>query len=67
MLQFIGLPSSAYRLNVYALNHLDKEQAIYRTILDEKRDRGFLERITIAGDEFVGRWFDSWLPKVSAL
>ncbi len=65
VLQFIGLPSSAYCLNVYALDHLDKKRAVYRTILDEKRDRRFLESITVAGDEFLGRWFDSWLPKRS--
>jgi len=65
VLQFIGLPSSAYHLNLYAMEYLDNKRSVYRTIMDEKRDRGFLESITIAGDEFLGRWFVSWLPKAS--
>jgi len=65
VLQFIGLPESAYRLNLYALEYLQNKRSVYRTIMDEKRDRGFLETITIGGDQFLGRWFDSWLPKAS--
>lgn len=65
VLQFIGLPRSAYLLNCYAQEYLENKRSIHRTIIDEKRDRGFLEKITIAGDEFFGRWFDSWLPKGS--
>lgn len=65
VLQFIGLPRSAYDLNLYAYEYLAKKRLISRTIIDEKRDRGFLETITIDGDEFIGKWFDSWLPKES--
>ena len=65
VLQFIGLPSSAYRLNLYAYEYLKNKRSVYRMIIDEKRDRGFLQKIIIAGDEFLGRWFDSWLPKGS--
>lgn len=65
VLQFVGLPRSAYLLNVHALDYLKGKQSLYRTIIDEKHERGFLESITIAGDEFLGRWFDAWLPKKS--
>jgi hypothetical protein len=33
--------------------------------MEEKSERGFLQTVEIAGDEFLGRWFDSWLPKES--
>ncbi len=59
------MPRSAYNLNLYAYEYLVKKRLISRTIIDEKRDRGFLETITIGGDEFIGKWFDSWLPKKS--
>ncbi|MBL7185264.1 MAG: hypothetical protein ISS70_02985 [Phycisphaerae bacterium] len=65
VLQFIGLPRSAYALNLYAYQYLARKHLIPRTIIDEQRDRNLLETITIDGDEFIGRWFDSWLPKES--
>jgi len=65
VLQFVGLPRAAYQLNAYAREYLAGKQSIYKTILDEKKDRGFLKSLIIEGDEFLGRWFDSWLPKES--
>lgn len=65
VLQFIGLPDSAFHLNKYARKYLESKESIYRRILDEKQERGYLESIFVEGDEFLGRWFDSWLPKES--
>ena len=65
VLQFVGLPDSAYHLNKYARQYLDSKKSIYKRILSEKEERGFLEPIIVEGDEFLGRWFDSWLPKES--
>lgn len=64
-LQFIGLPRSAYQLNAHARDYLSNKQSLYKTIIDEKQERGFLTTLTVNGDEFLGRWFDSWLPKES--
>jgi len=65
VLQFIGLPRSAFQLNSYAMDYLSKKQSIYKTIMYEKQERGFLSTIAVSGDQFLGRWFDSWLPKES--
>lgn len=65
VLQFIGLPRSAYHLNRYALEYLAGRRWLYPTIMDEKHDEGFLEKVVIEGDVFLGRWFDTWLPKES--
>lgn len=65
VLQFIGLPRSAFKLNSYAMDYLSNKQSIYKTIVDEKQERGFLSTASVSGDQFLGRWFDSWLPKES--
>ncbi len=65
VLQYVGLPKSAYLLNRYALEYLYDRRSIYHTIIDEKNERGYLDSINIEGDEFLGRWHDSWLPKES--
>ena len=65
VLQYVGLPKSAYKLNRYALEYLYNRKSIYKTIIEEKNERGYLQSVTINGDEFLGRWFDSWLPKDS--
>jgi len=65
VLQFVGLPDSAFHLNKYARKYLDSKKSIYKKIIREKEERGFLESIFVDGDEFLGRWFDSWLPKES--
>jgi hypothetical protein len=62
VLQYVGLPRSSYYLNRYAREYLHTRRSVYRTILDEKADRGHLESVTIDGDEFLGRWYDNWLP-----
>lgn len=66
VLQFVGLPWSAYRLYKYARDYIAGKESIFETILREKKDRGFLKEIEIAGDKFLGRWFDSWLPEESS-
>lgn len=65
VLQYIGLPRSAYYLNRFAREYLDSQMSVYKTIFSEKDERGYLNSITIEGDEFLGRWFDNWLPKGS--
>ncbi len=65
VLQFVGLPFSAYHLNLYAMDYLKNRPSIHKTMIREKGDRDLLESITIGGDEFLGRWFDSWVPKDS--
>jgi hypothetical protein len=65
VLQYVGLPESAFKLNQFAREYLDNRLSLPKTILDEKRERGFLQKVTIEGDEFFGRWHDSWLPKDS--
>lgn len=64
-LQFVGLPRSAFHLNLFARDYLAGNRSLYRTIIDEKMERGFLEPIHIGNDEFLGRWFYSWLPMES--
>ena len=59
------MPDSAYHLNKYARQYLESKKIIYKRIIREKEDRGFLESIMVESDEFLGRWFDSWLPKES--
>jgi hypothetical protein len=65
VLQFIGLPDSAYELNNYAREYLQSKRPLRKRIMEEKYRRGRLESVRIEGDEFLGRWFDSWLPKES--
>jgi len=65
VLQYVGLPKSAYYLNRYAMDYLYKRRSIYKTIIAEKEERGYLKSININGDEFLGQWFRSWLPKNS--
>jgi hypothetical protein len=66
VLQFVGLPRSAYLLNIRALDYLNDRRSIYKTIIDEKEERGYLTPVYIAGDEFLGRWFDTWVPEGSS-
>ena len=66
VLQYVGLSRSSYYLNRYAQEYLDDRRSVYRTIINEKESRGYLESVTINGDEFLGRWFDNWLPRRSA-
>jgi hypothetical protein len=65
VLQYIGLPRSAFHLNLYAHEYLESKRLLRRTIMDEKMDIGFLESINIDGDIFYGRWFNSWVPEQS--
>jgi hypothetical protein len=65
VLQYVGLPRSAFHLNRYSREYLENRRSIYRTIMDEKQERGYLSSIRLGNDEFLGRWFDSWLPKDS--
>jgi hypothetical protein len=65
ILQYIGLPETAYQLNRYAQSYLKNKRSLSKAILDEKQEIGILEKIEISGDVFLGRWFDFWLPASS--
>lgn len=65
VLQFIGLPESAYYLNRFATDYLDNKNSINSTILPEKSHEGLLTSIKVNNETFLGRWFTSWLPKDS--
>ncbi len=65
VLQYVGLPRSAYHLNRFAREYLDKRLSMYKMIFTENDDVGYLESVTVDGDIFLGRWFDSWLPSDS--
>lgn len=65
VLQYVGLPRSSYYLNHYAQEYLDNRRSVYRTIINEKEERGYLESVSVDGDEFFGRWYDNWIPKES--
>ena len=65
VLQYIGLPETAYQLNKYAQAYLKNKRSLSQAILDEKEEIGVLEKLEIGGDEFLGRWFNFWLPESS--
>lgn len=65
VLQFIGLPDSAYRLYQYSKQYLTEKKRLKKVIWDEKQQRGYLDSISIKGDEFLGRWFNSGIPAES--
>jgi hypothetical protein len=47
------------------MDYLNDKRSLYHTIIAEKEDVGYLTPLIIGGDEFLGRWFDSWLPEES--
>lgn len=65
ILQYVGLPRSAYRLNRFARAYLDKRMSAYQKYFRENDEFSNLETIALGGDEFLGRWFDNWLPASS--
>lgn len=65
VLQYIGLPESAYLLNRYTLKYLKDKQAIYNVIMNEKSQSSFLASILVGNDVFLGRWFTGWFPEGS--
>ncbi len=62
VLQFLGLPKSAYELNRYALEYLKEGRNIRRTVLDEKEQIGYLQTETFENESYYGRWFDKAFP-----
>lgn len=65
VLQYIGLPRSAYQLNRFTQKYLNDRNALYQIIMEEKSRTEFLTPVTVGGDVFLGRWFTEWLPKDS--
>ena len=52
-------------MNKYAQAYLKNKRSLSQAILDEKEEIGVLEKLEIGGDEFLGRWFNFWLPESS--
>lgn len=65
VLQFVGLPKSAFALNQYARAYLKGERKVGETILDEKQAAGYLDTETLGGNRYYGRWFEEIAPKDS--
>jgi len=65
VLQFVGLPKSAFLLNAYAKKYLRGERRISKTILDEKALAGYLTSLQIGEFRYFGRWFDTVVPEQS--
>lgn len=65
ILQFVGLPRSAFLLNTYARRYLRGEKTISATIIEEKEQIGYLESLHIGGQRYFGRWFDTVVPENS--
>jgi len=65
VLQFVGLPKSAFALNRYALSYLKGERIVGDTILSEKQVDGYLETEHLGDRRYFGRWFEEVAPKGS--
>ena len=65
VLQYIGLPRSAYYLNRYAREYLHDRMSVYRPMFSQEQEEARLTSLMIDGDAFVGQWFESWLPRDS--
>jgi hypothetical protein len=65
ILQFVGLPQSAFLLNTYAKKYLKGEMVIADTILDEKDTTSYLEVQELGGQRYFGRWFSTIIPENS--
>jgi len=66
ILQFVGLPRSAFLLNTYAKRYWRGEKQIGVTIMEEKEQIGFLETLQLGNHRYFGRWFDTVAPEQSA-
>ena len=62
VLQFMGLPRSAFALNRFAKYHFSGEGAWSGRILDRGDAVRDLEPLEMGGFRFLGRWFDSIIP-----
>lgn len=65
ILQFVGLPKSAFYLNRYARKYLKGERLVGDTILSEKQTAGFLSTETFGNERYFGRWFNTVSPEGS--
>lgn len=65
ILQFVGLPKSAFALNRYALSYYKGERRVGDTILSEKQVDGYLVTEHFGGRRYFGRWFEDVAPKDS--
>jgi len=65
VLQFVGLPKSAFALNRHARAYLKGERAVGETILDKKQLDGYLDTEDFGGSRYFGRWFEDVAPQGS--
>ena len=65
VLQFIGLPKSAFLLYRYARSYLKGDRLLDQTILREKEIDGFLTTEHYGNQRFFGRWFNTIIPEKS--
>ena len=65
VLQYIGLPKSAYILNTVARKYLKGERDVRSAIQDEKDLEGTLDLERFGGQTYVGRWFNTVAPEAS--
>ncbi len=66
VLQFVGLPNSAFALNRYAKAYLKGERRINQTILSEKQSAGYLTTETFGNNRYYGRWYDTVVTEGSS-
>ncbi|HQN24751.1 MAG TPA: hypothetical protein PK123_07540 [Bacteroidales bacterium] len=59
VLQFVGLPKSAFLLNRYALDFLKGYRNVGKTILNEKENDGYLTTESFQNEKYFGRWFET--------
>jgi len=65
ILQFVGLPQSAYELYQYSRAYLEGKRDIGITIMQEKEVEGYLTTVTLDEHRYFGRWYDTVFPEAS--
>jgi hypothetical protein len=65
ILQFVGLPRSAFLLNAYAKQYWRGDRVLSRTIMEEKDEIGYLTPLQLGTHRYFGRWFDTVVPENS--
>lgn len=64
ILQFVGMPQSAFRLNNYAKQYWRGGPVVSRTVIEEDEVED-LEILELGEHRYFGRWFDSVVPEHS--
>lgn len=66
VLQFVGLPKSAFALNRYARAYFKGKRMVGDAILSEKQVDGYLTTEHFGDRRYFGRWFEDVAPKGSS-